>query len=171
MSGPRACCIVETNVALVASGYCEEASADCVANCQAALRNVMSDGFSLALDEAGQILAEYKKKLSPTGEPGVGDRFLKWVYINQYNSERCQRVQVYPADADGLEYAELTSITGIGGFDADDRKFLVTALCAPIAAPVLNAVDSDWLDYREAIEAAGVRIEFLCGEEACVRGS
>lgn len=171
MTAKAACRVIETNVALVASGLCDTAAPGCVISCIEVIRAVLDDQTVLTLDDGDQILAEYAKKLSASGEPRVGDKFLKWVYINQYNPSRCQRVGVYPIDADGLEYAELEGLQNIEGFDSDDRKFLVTALMATESAPILNAVDSDWLDHASAITAAGVSVVFVCGEAACVRGA
>ncbi|GIV75830.1 MAG: hypothetical protein KatS3mg050_0224 [Litorilinea sp.] len=48
---------------------------------------------------------------------------------------------------------------------ASVRKFVAVALVHGGNPPILNAVDSDWWDYREPLTAAGVRIEFLCPEQ------
>jgi len=34
----------------------------------------------------------------------------------------------------------------------------------PERPPILNAVDTDWWNYRMALERHGVRVEFLCPE-------
>jgi len=162
--------VVDTNVALVASGLCDTATPECVFSCIAMVRQILDDRTVLVLDDGDRILAEYAKQLSATGEPGVGGKLLKWVYINQYNPSRCQRVAVYSADDEGLAYAELDDLAGLEGFDPDDRKFLAAALGAPQETPIVNAVDSDWLEYRAVLEAAGVVVEFVCGEAACTRG-
>lgn len=164
------CVIIETNLALVASGECDQASEACVAECQKRLRCVIEGAATLALDTGGHILAEYKKQLSASGEPRLGDRFLKWVYNNQW-SDGCTRVDVVSKDDAGCEYAELDDLKGIEGFDSDDRKFLATAVVGGSRMRLLNAVDSDWLDFKAPIEAAGVNLEFVCGEGACVRGT
>lgn len=162
--------LIETNVALVASDLCEQASADCMESCIAVLMDVIRGQSVVVLDDDGRVLDEYRKQLSMTGEPRIGDRFLKWVHDHQFVADICERVPVYARDADGLDYAELDGISGLEGFDSDDRKFLATALAGGAQVKLLNAVDSDWLNYRDPVVACGVGLEFVCGEASCVRG-
>src|SRR5690606_36140728 len=71
-------CVIDTNVALTANGAAEQASSECVANSARALLQVTRHGH-LFVDDAGEIVAEYMRKLNPRGQPGPGDAFLKWV--------------------------------------------------------------------------------------------
>jgi len=48
----------------------------------------------VALDDGRQILSEYQKYLSPSGEPGLGDAFMQWVWDNQAVTTRCETVRI-----------------------------------------------------------------------------
>ena len=49
------------------------------------------------------IISEYKNKLSQTGQPGIGDAFLKWVLTNQANPNRCQTAKITETGIDSFE--------------------------------------------------------------------
>jgi hypothetical protein len=116
------------------------------------------------LDETNLILKEYKdQRLSFSGQPGFGDAFFKWVFDNQADQRRCERVQIHPRD-DGT-FDESPNAPELEGFDRGDRKFVAAALASPSSPPILNAVDSDWWDYYDVLSRHGLKIEFLCPEQ------
>jgi hypothetical protein len=102
-------------------------------------------------------MAEYRRYLSPRGQPGVGDRF----YLEVLNSapSRVERVDL-PRNEIG-EYSDFPNIAELAAFDPGDRKF--AALTRRKRIPVANATDSDWLDHKTALEANGVSVRFVCG--------
>ena len=59
-------------------------------------------------------------------------------------------------------FAEFPTDPALAGFDREDHKFAAVALAHQPGARVLNATDEDWWEYRKALEANGVQIEFLC---------
>jgi hypothetical protein len=71
--------VVDSNVALVASGLTPEASPACSHTCVQRLALIMQDG-GLLLDHDGLILHEYLKKLGYAGKPGAGRAFVKWAH-------------------------------------------------------------------------------------------
>jgi hypothetical protein len=156
--------VVDTNVPAVAALAYPEASPDCVAKCLEVIRRLRDDRARLVLDDGNHILREYSRALSGNRQPDAARVFMKWVYDN-----RCKRAAVYARDPAGTDFKQLDGVAGIDGFDLDDRKFLAAALGTDAVTAVYNAVDSDWLDYRVAIEAAGVAVVFVCGEGACIR--
>jgi len=117
-------------------------------------------GGTVVLDVEGSIQKEYRRYLSPRGQPGVGDRF----YLEVLNSTpgRIERVAL-PRDADGV-YADFPSDPALARFDPSDRKF--AALSRREGIPVLAATDTDWLNDLAALEANGVQIDFVCGCDA-----
>lgn len=94
------------------------------------------------LDNDGQIIAEYRANLSPSGEPGIGDRFLKWVLTNLANPERCDLVTITPMKGRGFE--EFPDEAGREDFDPADRKFVAAARAHGGGPVILQGLDSKW---------------------------
>ena len=88
--------IVDTNVALVASGKMEETSWDCELACIDRIEQITLGEVKLALDDRRRIINEYRKKLNPDGQPGIGDAFLKWVEINWTDPQKCDLISITP---------------------------------------------------------------------------
>ena len=157
--------IVDTNVAVVANGRgsSPQASSSCVLTCVGRLRDLQLH-HTLVLDDGWRILREYLRDLSPTGQPGVGDAFLKWVLTNQANPARCAQVHITPRGSPQpeSEFCEFPDDPALDGFDPSDRKFVAVALAHADHPPILNAVDTNWWPYREVLCGHGVRVDFLC---------
>ena len=154
--------VVDTNVALTANKK-DDPSLACVLACIQALQSVMSG--HLVLDEDWRIIEEYTHKLSPTGQPGIGDRFLKWVLTNHANPQRCSKVRLTPRQEDPRDFEEFPRDESLAGFDPSDRKFVAVA-CAHSERPViLQATDSKWWGLRNALHQCGVQIRFLCPKD------
>ena len=155
--------VVDTNVAVCANGKTPQASPECVIACVDALERLKQRGTVL-IDVDGDILGEYVRRLSRSGQPGVGDAFLRWLIDNQANRYRVHPVTITPDGTDG--YAEFPADPALAGFDRDDRKFVAVALAAAPRhpPPILNATDSDWKTFEFELAIHHVRIEFLCPE-------
>ena len=151
--------VVDTNVAIAANGRHTHADASCQLTCVQRLKSVAENDV-VAIDEAGSILEEYKRRLNFSGMPGVGDKFFKHVFNYQYQDDRVRRVAVTPSDDDGRGFKELPENT----FDRSDRKFLAVAVVAK--AVVLNATDSDWDEQAALMNALGVNVSQLCPQHA-----
>jgi hypothetical protein len=159
--------VVDTNVPLTANGAAD-ASLDCVAACIAAVREVVEDRHRLAIDDDYRIIREYMNRLRASGEPGWGDRFLRWVLTHQ-RSERCIWVPITATDEDAGEFAEFPHAEELGEFDRSDRKFVAVANAHPAKPPILQGVDSKWWGWRGALRAAGIRVRFLCEAEIAAK--
>lgn len=94
--------------------------------------------------------------LSPSGQPGVGDRFYQ-VILSDWS--RCERVNL-PKRGDG-EYEDVPQALIDAGFDRSDRKF--AALARRARVPVVNAVDSDWIEAYDLLAENEIRVKFVCG--------
>jgi hypothetical protein len=150
--------VVDVNVAIVANGKAQQANMDCRLACVDALLALQQRG-AVVLDGLRLILAEYQKHLSPSGQPGLGDMFMQWVWENQAVSERCEQVIITPVDG---SFAEFPPDPALSTFDPDDRKYVAVALRSQRAPKALNAVDTDWWQHRAALTRNGVRLQFLC---------
>ncbi len=152
--------IVDTNVALVASGEMEETSRNCELDCIERIELITMGEVKLALDDQRRIIEEYRNKLNPDGQPGVGNAFLKWVEINWANPERCVRVPITPIENSETDFKEFPDDPELQKFDTDDRKFIAVAHCEH--PPILQAMDRQWWKHREALRRNGVTVEFIC---------
>ena len=154
--------IVDTNVAVVANRKSEQASEDCEQTCINRLLEITSGEVKLALDDGRRIIEEYRGNLSPTGQPGVGDAFLKWVEINWTNPKRCVCVPITTIEGSESEFQEFPDDAALQKFDPDDRKFVAVALAHPAKPPILEAMDKQWWKLRDALRRNGVTVEFIC---------
>lgn len=148
--------VIDTNVAIVANGNEANVTIDCRLATVELLVNAYNNG-KIFLDSAGEMQKEYRRHLAPRGAPGVGDRF----YLEVLNShpDRIVRIEV-PKREDG-QHEDLPQSIIDAGFDPSDRVFAAVAKKA--GAELFNAVDTDWLEHRDVIEANGISLTFLCG--------
>ena len=158
--------IVDTNVPLVANRS-SHASEDCVAICVDRLEQITKGEVKLAVDyqtmhDRRGIIDEYRNKLDPSGQPGVGDAFLKWVETNWANPKWCDLVEITPIAGQKIDFAEFPSDPALADFDDDDRKFIAVACTHPGQPPILQAVDSKWHNFLGALTQNGVTVEYLC---------
>lgn len=152
--------IVDTNVPIVANRAAEQASEQCVAICAQKLKQIQ-DRHTLLIDDGWFILREYMNKLRSSGQPGVGDAFLRWVLTNRYNIQRCEQVHITPA-APWPEFVEFPDDPALHGFDRSEHKFVAVAAAHPEHPPILNATDSDWWHYRQELSRHQIEVDFLC---------
>jgi hypothetical protein len=138
---------------------CSQVTPQCRLQTAQYLLNIQQTGM-IAIDDRWLILKEYQNKVNLSGQPGIGDAFLKWVLTNQANSERCDRVKIHPIEGKGFK--EFPDDPSLEKFDRSDRKFVAVALAAADRPPIINAVDSDWMEFYESLTKCGVKIEFLC---------
>ena len=150
--------VVDVNVPIVANGRETHADFDCQDASIDALRDVVESGM-VVLDDQMLILQEYRNHLNPSGQPGVGDVFMQWVWENQAVAERCEQVSL-TAVANGFE--EFPADPRLNQFDLSDRIFVAVAKASSNSPEVLNAVDSDWWEHRDALGQNGIQIIFLC---------
>lgn len=159
-------CVVDTNVAMVANGLQDGASAACVAASARALYELMTAGH-VFVDDGGRIVAEYRRNLNPwTRQPGPGDAFLKWLLTQEWNGQRVTRVAITAKDHDPDDFHELPAPPDGVHYGPGDRKFLAVAAAYAPHPAVLQALDSKWWGWSDALQAAGVTIHFLCPYEA-----
>jgi hypothetical protein len=156
-------CVIDTNVAATANSKNGGVPLPCVAASAKALQAVMERGH-VFLDSGGRILAEYRANLSAGGEPGPGDKFLRWLLTHEWVAQRVTRVSITPKDGDELDFEELPPAPEGTHYDPSDRKFLAVAAAHPEHPPILQSFDSKWWGWRAALSAIGVTVHFLCPE-------
>ena len=155
--------IVDTNVAVVANGQSSQASPNCVDTSINRLEGIIRGEEKLVLDDTWTILGEYMRNLRSSGEPGAGDRFLLWLLRNK--NTQCDLVTITPIDGSENAFEEFPDDPELDGFDPDDQKFIAVAIAHPEKPPILQAVDSQWWDFRAAFRRNGVTVAFICEKD------
>lgn len=150
--------VVDVNVPIVANGHAPQADLNCVSACVDVLQQIVQDGI-IVLDDGMRILSQYLDYLSPSGQPGLGDAFMQWVWENRAVSTKCELVALTPV---GNDFQEFPNNPALANFDSSDRVYVAVALASAQNPEVLNAVDPDWWQHRVALEQHGVRLVFLC---------
>lgn len=156
--------VVDTNVILVANQAHEAASPACVIECVQQLKRLMDSGV-IVIDDGYRIVLEYQKKTSSRKGKGAGDVFVSWVLKNINRKDKIHQVKI--TERGEHQYVEFPDEELEGIFDAPDRKFVAVSNAHPDRPPVWQAVDCKWLDWWEPLERCGVKVEFLCREDAC----
>jgi len=155
--------VVDTNVPLIANAASNATEitkelAKCAIACIEAIEQTM-ESFGLVIDDGDEIFDEYRRKLSFSGQPGVGDSFLKWVHDNRYQLPSQSRVRIKKVDD---SYAEFPQHPRLSDFDLSDRKFVAVANAHPKKPPILQAADSKWWGWKDALLESGINVIFLC---------
>lgn len=152
--------VVDTNVAVVANQNTPQATPGDALICVEELIRIRRERC-VALDDRGLILEEYRRHLRPSGQPGPGDSFFKWLWDNQGNRKHVVAVPITPSHDEWL-FEEFPQDPDLSRFDRGDRKYVAVAMVCEDRPPILNASDSDWWYFREALARHGVQVTFLC---------
>ena len=153
--------VVETNVLIVANEKSEQATPDCILACVDALEKVRQKRITL-LDSGMRIFDEYLRYASLSGQPGLGDSFMKWLWTNQAHPRHCQLINISPKSDDPEDFEEFPNDPALEEFDRSDRKFVAVAKASQRQSKIMNATDSDWWIFRKQLANHGITIKFLC---------
>ncbi|WP_094228433.1 hypothetical protein [Methanolobus psychrotolerans] len=158
-------CLVDTNVPKTANKVLDPASipddlTHCVLACIEAVEHVITTR-SLVMDSGDEIYDEYRRHLSMSGQPGVGDRFMKWVHDHRWTLPEEDRITI---TKNGNSYDEFPIHDGLSNFDKSDRKFVAVANAHPAKPKILQATDCKWWGWSSALEDVGISVQFLCSD-------
>lgn len=155
-------CLVDTNVVIAANG--KELSKEqecCIEPCSDMLHHITSGGCKLVLDDGFAIVGEYLHKADSKKQRGPGDFFLKWVFTNMSNPGKIDLVTITP---EGDSFKEFPDHEGLRQFDPSDRKFVAAANAHAKKPPIVQATDSKWWGWKDALEAVGLSVHFVSEE-------
>ena len=156
--------VLDTNVLVVANGETEQASLNCYECCVIALVEARQD--LIVIDDAFVVFSEYKRDVNASGEPGLGDEFLRWLLRNWANPARCELVTLTPDVRNS--FAEFPDDPALADFDPSDHKFVAVANASANAPDILNAVDSDWWIHEKALKRNAIKIVHVCEEQVLI---
>ena len=156
--------IVDTNIPITANlarspEKIPDQLVECVLACVKAIEEVTSRNVGIVIDVGDEIYNEYRNKLSLSGAPGVGDKFLKWVHDNRWSLPEEDRVFI---TLSGDTYLEFPIHDGLKAFDRSDRKFVAVANAHCSKPPILQGTDSKWWGWKKTLAEAGITVQFLC---------
>ena len=115
----------------------------------------------VVLDQGREIVNEYRRNINTDLEDNVASQFLMWLFRNMMTG----KVALYNITKTGDNtYAEYPDSPELEHFDRSDRKFVALANAHPQHPDIYNGADTDWWDYREALERAGIHVVFLSEE-------
>lgn len=117
------------------------------------------------IDAAGEIIAEYRNNLAAFKDPRAGNAFFKWLLTNEWNPQKVTHVVITVKADDNSKFNELPDPPDGVRYDPSDRKFLAVSAAHPEHPPVLQALDSKWWGWKDALEKTGVVIHFVCPDE------
>lgn len=158
--------IIDTNVPRKANDHnrinkISKDEAKCVQKCIEFISYVIKncDSGGLVIDNGDHILKEYRRQLSMSGEPGVGDHFLKWVYTNIGKFPQEDRVTITPQGDSFIEFPPINI-----DVDIQDKKFFAVSYAHPSKPIIAEAADAKWLNWKDEFEKFGIEMLILCPE-------
>ena len=156
-------CVVDTNVAKTANLATQPDPAsdvpdDCVLSCIRGIEHVIKKK-GLVMDAGDEIFDEYRQQLSMSGQPGMGDSFMKWVHDHRWSLPDSQRVAI---TKNGESYDEFPEHEDLNNFDKSDRKFVAVSNAHSGKPSILQATDSKWWGWKDALSDCGITVQFMC---------
>ena len=160
--------IVDTNVIVVANDADDDDREDCRERCQDRIEQILDQREKVVVDDEWRIFGEYEHHINPNTRKGIGAIFVKTLMQNLKNPEICTMVHITPSAGNGTDFEEFPNDPTLSDFDSDDRKFIAVAVAYENIhqqkAILLQAVDSQWYELREALAKNGLEVEFICEE-------
>ena len=165
----------DENGRLIAVGMADHATPDCIIACQNRLTQIRSGATKVVLDDKERIIGEYRRyvkdpRQSPPQQRRAGDLFWAWLTRIQWTEEKCTMVHITPSQGNGTEFEEFPDDAALNDFDKDDRKFIAVAMAYARdyqqTASILQAVDTKWKCFIEALQRHGVEVERICEFES-----
>ena len=156
-------CVVDTNVAKTANlatqpDVASDVSDECVMACIEAIEHVIKKK-GLVIDAGDEIFDEYRQQLSMSGQPGMGDSFMKWVHDHRWSLPDSQRVEITKNED---SYNEFPAHDGLNNFDKSDHKFAAVSNAHSDKPTILQATDSKWWGWKDALSECGITVQFMC---------
>jgi len=153
--------IVDTNVPLMADGG--HMSLPCQANCANFIESIIYGQATIVIDDQWRIIREYENKIPNRTQGTVSRTFLKHVLTNQGNPDRVKQVAITPFEEE--DFDEFPQSLRDVNFDMSDRKFVAICISNGGKAPIVQAADSKWIGWEQALKAENVNVQFLCRAE------
>ena len=139
------CFIIDTNIFIAANGMTDHLTEQEVNKCKLFVASLF-DNSIVSLDHKGEIFQEYFNYVSRSGQPGISDAFVKYLWDRQNNKAHCEKVDI-EKNKKGI-YKQLNKKEDLLKFDLNDQKFIAVCLGSKNQPIICNASDSDWANDK-----------------------
>ncbi len=149
---------------MVVANRLNKESYGCASRCAQALLRIKQLGV-IVIDDGDAILSEYRRNCCIAGQPGVGDSFVRWVHDNRGRDDLVHTVTLTVKNEPPHDFEQFPVHEQLAALDPSDRKFVSVANAHKDNPPILQATDSKWWGWKEALSTCGIAVEFLCPDE------
>lgn len=155
--------VIDTNVFVVASAIDHKAGVNCVEGCINFLEKLDKLNSVILIDwyfdkntksYESNILNEYQSNIT---SQDFAYLFVRKIFDYDPQFERVEAL----FDENLSSYLDFPDDTQLEKFDVSDRKFVAVAIASRKNPEIVNAVDSDWIEF-EGVLNQYVRLKFLC---------
>ena len=147
--------IVDTNVFIAANGMADQLNEADIDKCRLFVCSLFEDTV-VSVDMRGEIFEEYFSHMNRSGQPGIGDAFVKHLWDRQCDKNVCEMVNVIK-NKDGM-YEHILEKGGLLQFDKSDLKFIAVYFGSQNKVVICNACDSDWENNRELLQEYQINV-------------
>lgn len=140
--------IIDTNIFIAANGKADQLKEEDINKCKLFVASLFSD-TTISLDLQGEIFKEYFDHVNWSGQPGIGDAFVKNLWDRQHDKTICEMVDI-KKDKNGI-YKQLRNKDDLLQFDPNDHKFIAVCLGSKNPVGICNACDSDWENNKSLL--------------------
>jgi AAA ATPase domain len=91
--------------------------------------------------------------------------FRDLIFGHDLSREMVHRVSITPMDRPPRLFEQFPEHDALQTFDPSDQKFVAVANAHPDKPPILQATDSKWWGWKDALRECGIIVEFLCQDE------
>ena len=156
-------CVIDTNVMVTANKAVKSNDDELlkyphlIIKCINVLQWISKKGVYVVLDVDNEIFDEYKRHLSFSGQPGVGDKFFKWLHDNRYRYPDTE-VKLHKMNGGYKEFPQKMEAVSV---DISDKKFFAVSNAHRSKPSIFEAVDTRWWNWADAAKQCGIDIIFL----------
>ena len=158
----NSCFIIDTNIFIAANGMVDHLTEQEMNKCKSFVASLF-DNSIISLDLQGEIFQEYFKYMSRSGQPGIGDVFVKYLWDRQNSKIHCEKVDI-ERNKNGI-YKQLNKKDDLLKFDLNDQKFIAVYLGSKKQPAICNASDSDWANNKVLMMKYNIRVIEILQEE------
>lgn len=154
--------IIDTNIIVSANKKAIHLSENQNLKSSSFLQDIyQNESDCISVDSFGLIFKEYFRYSNRSGQPGIGDAFAKWLWLNQYNNLFCEQVCITPLDNYHMDFLEFPHVDSLKNFDKSDKKFVAVAISSHNSPEICNSCDSDWKKYELELKKYNIKIHYI----------